>query len=58
MDSKNRSEWAKDFERISGKISSLAQELTDNKNVYEFINEMESKKKDLEIAIDSFKKVL
>lgn len=58
MDAENRAEWSKPFNRISEKISDLAYELTDNKDVNEFASEMESHQKELETAILSFKKAL
>lgn len=56
MDSEQRQECADLFEKIANKISELSNELTDNKDVHEFLKEMEKHKQSLEREIEWFKK--
>lgn len=58
MDSQKRAEWAAVFEKIAERISTLAWELTDNKDVNEFLKEMEGHHKSLGDELNAFKKIL
>lgn len=56
MDSVTRNEWAQEFDNISERIQSLTYELRDNKDVKEFLQEIERHKTALEKTITMFKK--
>ena len=55
MDNDDRAEWAEEFDKIATKINKLTYNLKNNKDVNEFIKELESHKKDLESKIILFK---
>jgi len=56
MTTEERADYARKFEDIAGKIQNLSYELTDNKNLKEFIEEMEKLREDLGVAIEIFRK--
>jgi hypothetical protein len=56
MTTDERADYARKFEEIAGKIQNLSYELTDNKDLKEFIEEMEKLHKDLAVAINIFQK--
>ena len=58
MKSTVRDDHAKGFEDIAEKINDLAMELRDNKDVREFLKEMEGHQEELGAAIGAFRKNL
>jgi hypothetical protein len=58
MNSQERKDYANEFDKIASRINDLSYELTDNKDVKEFLVEMERHRNRLNEAIEIFRKAI
>jgi hypothetical protein len=58
MDKEEREQWKDDFSDVASKITEVAYELLNNKDVHEFIKEMTKHKDKLEKHIKIFEDVI